>query len=662
MRFVFLFVFPIFCFQTLFAQTAKESALQERIKEIEELEISSEAKEEWVEQLYGFLTSPLNLNSAKSEDLLILGLDDFQIFSLRHYIRETGELFSISELPLINGFNSETVERISPFVCVRKTKWKPPLRLDSIAKHSTHELRAQLRRTIEPSKGYTRTDSKGYLGSPFATQARYIFSYFDRLQFSVVADKDAGEPFFNSLQPYGFDHYAVQLTVRQIGIIEQLTLGDFRLNFAEGLAMGQGFSLSYLNTDAVMKKRTYGITPHRSASEYDFNRGAALNLRLGKTNLFLFASATPSDYSGNLLTTGLHRTEHELSAKDSTLTRMCGVHLTYDRKGLQVGATALCYDFSDSLHHQKRDYQRYYFEGKRNAVFSVNASYLYKRLLVFSEVAMSLNRATACLFGLQLNLGYKTTLSVSVRNYDRAFQNHYATALGAQSRVANEQGLNLAFAHRIGAKCSYYLGADVFRFPFATYVSSTPTMGCKLRGDLLYSPNEKTKMRLVCKYALREQDDKTAVGKLISKQSFQAQASAEHTFSDYVSLSARGGYSFSQLETRSHGWFAYAEAVFKLFRLPLWADVRYAYFDTEDYDTHFSVYERDLPLMFSTATLYDRGHRAYVFVRCKPWRNVQVFLRYGVTLYADKETISSGNDLIDASHKQDLSLQLHLKF
>ncbi len=661
-RLTLCFILVFLCFGSLKAQSDWEERLREGLEAVEELDIGLDEKEQLLEQLQGYLISPLNLNTATSSELALLGLDDFQIFSLQHYIRETGELLSLHELSVVNGFNSETINRIMPFVCARKSNWKAPLRFDSIAKASRHTLRAQYRQVLEPSKGYTREDGKGYQGERFATQLRYTLDYFERLQFSIVADNDAGEPFFSSLQPYGFDHYSIQLTLRQIGILEQLTLGDYRLNFAEGLTIGQGFSLSYLNTDAKTKKRTHGITPHRSSSEYGYNRGAAANIRLDKTNLYLFASARPNDYSGNLLTTGLHRTPHELECKDSTFSRMLGAHLCYDRKGLQIGATALYYDFSDSLHRQNRDYQRYYFEGKQNAVASINASYLFRRLLLFGETAISRNLATASILGMQYNLGYKTTLSMSFRNYDKRFQNHYASALGAQSRIANEQAVNLAFAHRINGKYSYYLGADFFRFPFATYLSSQSSGGYKIRGEFIFTPNETTRLRLLCKFNSREQDSKSDHQSLEAKQLFSSQIIFQNAFDENFSLHSRCGVSQSLLQGAGYGKFAMLEAIYTLSRFPLRLNLRYSYFDTDDYDTRFSIYEYNLPLTYSTSTLYDKGHRAYLLLRYSPNEHFLLSFRYSVTLYAEKETVSSGNDLINAHHKQDIGLQIFFKF
>ena len=187
-RVIFIIYLVLFCFWKLEAQQDVSQFLEQRYKYIEDSELSDEAKEEWLERLHSFALSPLNLNNATESDLQILGLNDFQIFSLQHYIRETGELLSIYELSHINGFDSETINRIMPFIYAKKTVWKPPLRFDSIAKYNHQDLRLQYRQVLEQSKGYLRTDGKGYQGPPFSTTLRYNFKYFDRLQFSIVAD------------------------------------------------------------------------------------------------------------------------------------------------------------------------------------------------------------------------------------------------------------------------------------------------------------------------------------------------------------------------------------------------------------------------------------------------------------------------------------------
>ena len=65
---------------------------------------------------------------------------------------------------------------------------------------------------------------------------------------------------------------------------------------------------------------------------------------------------------------------------------------------------------------------------------------------------------------------------------------------------------------------------------------------------------------------------------------------------------------------------------------------------------------------FFGITLYDKGHRAYLFVRYDITKQLQLSFRYSITSYTDKETISSGNDMIASNNKQDVGIQLYFKF
>ncbi|MBQ2396322.1 MAG: hypothetical protein II304_04665 [Bacteroidales bacterium] len=654
-RLILLFCLTLFLLP-LRSQTT-DDLLERRIKQIEDIEISAESKEELIEFLYSLKTNPLNLNSAKESELQLLGLDDFQIFSLHHYISETGELKSIHELSVINGFTPQLIEEILPFVCVKPMRYQPSLRLDSVFTKGKHELRTQYKQILEKSKGYLRQDGKGYQGMPFSSQLRYNFSYFDRLEFSFVADKDAGEP---SL----IDYYSAQLTLRNISFVQQLTLGDYRLNFGEGLAIGQGFSLSYLNNDAILKNRNFGIKPHRSSTEYGYNRGLAANLKLWNTDLFLFASIDKIDYSGSILTTGLHRTESEITKKDSNLARMFGSHLNYEYKGLQLGTTFIYYDYQDSIKHNSSQYQQYYFSGKQNSILSVNASYLYKRLRFFAEGAMSQNKAKAFLCGAQINLAYKTLLSFSLRNYDKDYQSFYANSIGVQTKIANEQGFNINFSHRLNSNLSYYLAADFFRFPFQTYISQEGAKGMKIRGEINYNPNEKTLLRLTYKFNNREEDVKQGDTEILHYNILQQiQLYFQTQLTENFYLHSRTGYSHTHTfsSNKDNGYYFLVEGIYKHKNFPLQLNLRYAYFDTKNYDNRFSVYEYNLPMNYSVASLYDKGHRMYLFTKINLTKKIDFSLRYALTLYSEKEEISSGNDLIPHSHKQEVGFQFHIK-
>ncbi|MBR1627573.1 MAG: hypothetical protein IJ681_10590 [Bacteroidales bacterium] len=95
---------------------------------------------------------------------------------------------------------------------------------------------------------------------------RYKLKYYDRLEFSLVADKDFGEPLFIKGKTYGYDHYNIALTLNGTGkYLKQITIGDYRLNIGEGLAMKQNFSFGYFSPTFGAKQSAKEIVPMRSS-------------------------------------------------------------------------------------------------------------------------------------------------------------------------------------------------------------------------------------------------------------------------------------------------------------------------------------------------------------------------------------------------------------
>lgn len=87
---------------------------------LEDEDLSEESKQELLEQLEdidkNIGDSSLNLNTLTKEQMILLGLNNFQIFSLQNYIKNSGQILSLNELHFINGFDEQTIQRISPFV------------------------------------------------------------------------------------------------------------------------------------------------------------------------------------------------------------------------------------------------------------------------------------------------------------------------------------------------------------------------------------------------------------------------------------------------------------------------------------------------------------------------------------------------------------------
>ena len=89
--------------------------------------------------------------------------------------------------------------------------------------------------------------------------------------------------------------------------------------------------------------------------------------------------------------------------------------------------------------------------------------------------------------------------------------------------------------------------------------------------------------------------------------------------------------------------------------------LRYAIFDTDDYENRQYVYEKDVWLATSLPAYEGSGIRNYLLVQWALTRKVDLWLRWARTTYFDRELIGSGADEIRGNVRNDVKFQLRIK-
>ena len=90
--------------------------------------------------------------------------------------------------------------------------------------------------------------------------------------------------------------------------------------------------------------------------------------------------------------------------------------------------------------------------------------------------------------------------------------------------------------------------------------------------------------------------------------------------------------------------------------------VQGTYFHTDDYDSRIYTYEKGLLNTFYVPSFYGTGFRYSAHLRYDLNKTFMFLVKFGQTIYQDRETIGSGNDLIQGDKKADLQMQLRIKF
>ncbi len=263
--FIVLILFA-FCNKTSFSQVQDTIIPQDQNTEqiIENISEANDGAEidysELVEYLAYYLENPFNLNTAKPEDLKrVLSLSDYQVYQLKAYIDSKGELVSLYELNAIDGFDKALIFRILPYITVKPSANPYQISLKDVFKYGRNDVFVRFQQNLEEAAGYAEASDSllkanpnaRYLGSPQKLYAKYAFNYHNKIRFGITAEKDAGEQFFAGNQKNGFDFYSAHFFLQDFGIVKDLAIGDYHLQFGQGLALwtGMGSSKSGNSTD-----------------------------------------------------------------------------------------------------------------------------------------------------------------------------------------------------------------------------------------------------------------------------------------------------------------------------------------------------------------------------------------------------------------------------
>jgi hypothetical protein len=97
-------------------------------------------------------------------------------------------------------------------------------------------------------------------------------------------------------------------------------------------------------------------------------------------------------------------------------------------------------------------------------------------------------------------------------------------------------------------------------------------------------------------------------------------------------------------------------------KIPFQLDGGFAYFNSSDWNTRISVYEKNVLYTFSSSIYYGEGLRYYVVLKWKIANPLTVYIKAASTHYFDKEIISSGLEKIEGKEKSDIYLLIKYKF
>ncbi len=672
------------------------------------------------DQLTERLSDPINLNRTNAEDLGSLHLlTDIQINAILAHIQRFGKFISIYELQTVDGLDNATLEILRPFVTV-SGEGTSRTSLKEMLANGKSEMLFRTQINIEQRKGFIgghrdpfnspyspaegstlpdvddpqvydslRANNKVYLGSPWKVYARYRFKYRRNLDFGITAEKDEGEEFFKGSQKQGFDFYSAHLFLRDIGPMKAVAIGDYQAQFGQGLVFSSGLSFARKSAYTMnITKNAQGLSPYASVNENQFLRGAGATMGFGKhfegtafiskkkydANVQSLSDTSSTGFSdeqttfSSFLEDGYHRTNAELAKKNSLEEFIYGGNINYKGKGWTLGATAAQVNFDNTLvKTSTQPYNQYEFQGNANTTYGFDWNAVYRNVTWFGEGARSSNGGLAGVTGLLVALDKRLSLAMLYRDLQRDFQGLYSSAFAESSNPWNERGLYTAIELKPSRKWVFNAYYDQFTFPWLRYQTNGPSSGYEALGQLTWTPSKAVQIYVKARTQMKPRNTSESVSgilPLVDTKQNNYRFNASYRVSSGVTLRTRieSVDYYRGSNAVDHGFLIYQDIVHRPKRGRLEFTGRIALFSTDSYDSRLYAFESDIPGVFSLPPIYGRGMRWYAMVRWSVARNIDFWARYGITMFTDRDRISSGLQEISGSNKSDLKMELRLKF
>ena len=605
----------------------------------EEMDMVSEELLERLETLQA--NQKPNLNNLSYETAVNqLLLNDFQYYQLQLYIENYGPLCSFYELPAIDGFTKEDIQRMMARAVVEPPPEQRPT-FRQLLRSSKSLLWIRYSQILERQAGYDTTRENHYDGSPARLQFRYEFTVRQHFGFRIAGEKDPGEQFFRGDQKRGFDHYSGSIYIKDIQWLKQAVLGDFRLNFGQGLILGSSMLSGKGGGVATVRRFSDGVRAVATTNESQHFRGGAFTL--GN------ATWSGSGFIGQV-------TEADATA--------FGGALSYRHALFRVGGQIVCYgEYADSASSGER-WRSLGRPTHLNASLSYQA--LAGRLLLFGEAAIDRNGKPALLQALLYPVAPIFQLAALTRYYANGYRAPMGSGFRSASGDCGEFGTYLTGHLILGRNVEADLFCDFYRLLWTSYRTDAPIQGtdagialtCRLphHNVLLvrYQWRNRPKNESDDPYLHRIADQSRHKLKL----QWTCPALSFLNTKTEISMVFNKGPDSRQWKK---GILMYQDLAFNFQRPQLSLHLRLAYFDTDSYDERLYAYENDVYYAFTIGSYYYQGIKGYLMLRYKI-QNFSLWLRLARTHYLDRHEISSGLNQIDRPFKTEVRVQGMVRF
>lgn len=639
------------------------------------------------EQLNYYYDHPINLNNTDADELRSLGLlTEVQISDVLLHTQRFGKFISIYELQALKYWDLATIQLVLPFVHIDDRLDNLHITFKEAMKNGIFDLYLRYQRTPEQKMGYQtvpdsvlNSSNSYYHGNPDRYYARFRYTYRTNISVGITAEKDPGEEFFRNSQKQGFDFYSFHAFYKGGKYVKSIALGDYLVQIGQGLNTWSGYAFGKTADIFSSKKTANNLRPYTSVDENRYFRGAAAKLSLKKFNLLAFYSLKKIDATGisdsladdlEFITTidlsGLHRTNAEIAKKNRFTEQVMGSYLSYNSMRFNGGIAVVNQAYNQALLKDTVPYNLYNFRGDQTTCISGDYNFVLKNFNFFGEVAYATHANDwAQLHGFMAILDPAISISMIYRNYGKGYYSFYNNGFSEGSNTQNEKGLFTGAKIKLNSAWTINTYIDFFSFPWLKYQVDAPSRGHEFLFQPVYKPSKTFEIYARFRQQLRQKNSRDTDGSITQIEDViqnNYRINMSYQFMEGLAIKSRLEYvTINRKSNKPEDGIIFTQDLYiKPKKWPFDVTLRYALFDTDSYDTRIYTYENNAQYVFSVPAYYYQGSRAYVLVRYSFLRKFDLWVRYGTFIYANRQSLSSGAELINGNQKSDITVQLKM--
>ena len=653
---LFVITTPVFA-QVDSAGTVEDDIIDNLIGESTEESENSEL----INIIESLTDNPIDLNSVTMDDLQKIPYIDFNAaMNIIKFRDRSGRFFSKDELFSVDGLSTGTIQKILPLVYVQNNVDSQNSLNNSnlhsnLYSNSRLKLRSRTSKELQPQDGYA---DGAFAGSQIKEYNRLIWKYSDDIQVGITTEKDAGEKPLNEFTSF-------HLSLKNFLFFDQVILGDFNLQFGQGLAIWSPYGFSK-GQDAIFpaKKEGSKIIPYTSTDENNFFRGLTFTSGWKSLKMSCYLSRNYFDASidsvfGAIISVpldGYHRTENELIKRKTAYETSFGINLGINfSKNINAGFLIYHSTFN-------RPFKSNSINEKSGSSFNYYSFYYdlyFPKINLFGESVYN-GKSVASINSFQYSNGTNFGFLVSVRSYPGNYINLHGLGFGEHSKdLNNEFGIytGIKWNNSVGIVNFYF---DQFKYQLSSYQNPLPSNGNELSASLTSKPLTSFETKLLFKIQNKETGTDLNNCLLVTRKTRQNyRLEISKRLNEKTIL--KGRFDFNNFNIKGvgieKGFLFFQELKLQLSRTAGFFG-RIIFFKTDSFNSAVYEYESGFAGVLTNLALFGEGLRWYLILKYKLLPQVELSIKYAETYKPKEKSLGSGYNMINGNLDNTLYMQL----